>query len=283
MKDDSGIKIDEVRELAANQRWPGGRDNTANLLDEPRELSAPMTEDQARRLMAAPTRRGFLIGGAAALLGLLGWRWMPEETRAKLLRGTFEFNEWVSRSLYDPHRLAPEFARGEAADIRVNGLEGMAQSIDAADWSLTISGLAPARDLALSMGDIRALPRTEMTTQFKCIEGWSVIVNWAGVRFSDLVARYGGAAKLPGYVSIATPDNGYFVGWDTESIMHPQTLLAYEMNGAPLTPEHGAPLRIASPLKYGIKQIKRIGRIEFTNERPRDFWGEQGYDWYSGH
>jgi DMSO/TMAO reductase YedYZ molybdopterin-dependent catalytic subunit len=65
--------------------------------------------------------------------------------------------------------------------------------------------------------------------------------------------------------------------------MHPQTLLVYEMNGAPLRPEHGAPLRLASPTKYGIKQIKRIGRIEFTAERPRDFWAESGYDWYSGH
>jgi len=68
-----------------------------------------------------------------------------------------------------------------------------------------------------------------------------------------------------------------------ELMMHPQTILAYEMNGKPLTPEHGAPLRLVSPLKYGIKQLKRIGAIELTNERPRDYWAEQGYDWYSGH
>ena len=67
------------------------------------------------------------------------------------------------------------------------------------------------------------------------------------------------------------------------SILHPQTLLAYEINGTPLPLEHGAPLRIASPTKYGIKQIKRIGRIEFTDERPKDYWAERGYDWYSGH
>ncbi len=79
-----------------------------------------------------------------------------------------------------------------------------------------------------------------------------------------------------------TPDEKYYVGWDIEAIMHPQTLLAYEMNGAPLTNEHGAPLRLASPTKYGIKQIKRIGSIEFTNERPRDYWAENGYDWYAG-
>jgi DMSO/TMAO reductase YedYZ molybdopterin-dependent catalytic subunit len=85
------------------------------------------------------------------------------------------------------------------------------------------------------------------------------------------------------YVSLATPDESYYVGWDMPSILHPQTLLAYEMNGAPLTMQHGAPLRLATATKYGIKQIKRIGRIEFTNVRPPDFWAERGYDWYAGH
>jgi DMSO/TMAO reductase YedYZ molybdopterin-dependent catalytic subunit len=66
------------------------------------------------------------------------------------------------------------------------------------------------------------------------------------------------------------------------SALHPQTLLAYEMNGAPLTDKHGAPLRLVMPVKYGIKNIKRIGRIEYTNERPADYWAEQGYDYYSG-
>jgi DMSO/TMAO reductase YedYZ molybdopterin-dependent catalytic subunit len=89
--------------------------------------------------------------------------------------------------------------------------------------------------------------------------------------------------SLTKYVSLVTPDHEYFVGWDIESILHPQTLLAYEMNGHPLTSEHGAPLRLVSTTKYGIKQLKRIGRIEFTDQRPRDYWAEFGYDWYSGH
>ena len=66
------------------------------------------------------------------------------------------------------------------------------------------------------------------------------------------------------------------------SAMHPQTLLWYAMGGKPLTLEHGAPLRLATTVKYGVKSIKRIGRITFTDERPRDFWAEQGYDWYTG-
>ena len=151
-------------------------------------------------------------------------------------------------------------------------------------------------DLVLTLDDIKALPRTEMITELKCIEGWSIIVQWAGVRFSDFAAKYlpnttdgsrpdvaGSPEKLVPYVSLSTPDNGYFVGWDMPSVLHPQTLLAYEMNGEPLLPEHGAPLRLASPTKYGIKLLKRIGRIEFTTERSRDYWAESGYDWYSGH
>jgi DMSO/TMAO reductase YedYZ molybdopterin-dependent catalytic subunit len=72
------------------------------------------------------------------------------------------------------------------------------------------------------------------------------------------------------------------VGLDNASALHPQTLLCYEMQGAPLTSEHGAPLRLVTPVKYGIKNIKRIGAIKFQDTRPADFWAEQGYDWYAG-
>ncbi len=85
------------------------------------------------------------------------------------------------------------------------------------------------------------------------------------------------------FVGIETPDRAYYVGLDIESALHPQTLLAYEMNGAPLAALHGAPLRLAIPVKYGIKNIKRIGTIRYTNVRPADFWAERGYDWYAGH
>ncbi len=84
------------------------------------------------------------------------------------------------------------------------------------------------------------------------------------------------------YVGMETPDGEYYVGLDMESALHPQTLLAYEMNDKPLTEEHGAPLRLIIPVKYGIKNLKRIGSINFSNQRPRDYWAEQGYDYYSG-
>ena len=84
------------------------------------------------------------------------------------------------------------------------------------------------------------------------------------------------------YVALETPDRGYYVSIDMESMLHPQTLLSYEMNGAPLSIENGAPLRLIIPIKYGIKSIKRVGKIYFSDTRPPDYWAERGYDWYSG-
>jgi hypothetical protein len=145
----------------------------------------------------------------------------------------------------------------------------------------------PQPGLLLTMDDLRALPHVELINDFKCIEGWSEIVHWGGVRFADLIARYqpinGPDHGRARYVSLETPDGGYYVGIDMADALHPQTLLCYEINNQPLTMEHGAPLRLVIPLKYGIKHLKQIGRITFTNERPRDYWAEQGYDWDSGH
>jgi DMSO/TMAO reductase YedYZ molybdopterin-dependent catalytic subunit len=69
---------------------------------------------------------------------------------------------------------------------------------------------------------------------------------------------------------------------DMPSVMHPQTMLAYEVNEKALPMEHGAPLRLIIPVKYGIKNLKRIGSISFSDQRPRDYWAELGYDYYSG-
>lgn len=178
---------------------------------------------------------------------------------------------------------------GDANEKSNNQKDAMTEGGNAAD-KVAEAGLL------LTLADIRALPRVEMTTELKCIEGWSVIVNWAGARLSDFAVQYQPSTRsnlppdvinrpsdLVRYVSMKTPDDGYYVGLDMASALHPQTLLCYEMNGQPLSLEHGAPLRLVTPVKYGIKSIKRIGRIEFMDKRPNDFWAERGYDWYSGH
>ena len=271
---------DEEIQAASEKR---NKDNTAVLLNEKRDLSAPMSEAEAKKNMSQRSRRTFLIGGAAALAGIFGWRWMPDETRNSLLTRTFRFNERVSQLFFEKTDLAHEFSKNQLTEARVNGVIGLSQDADVENWRLRVGGLANQNeDLILTLDDIKSLPRTEMTVELKCIEGWSIIVNWAGARFSDFAAKFAPSQNKK-YVSLVTPNQEYYVGWDMPSIMHPQTLLAYEMNGQPLTPEHGAPLRLATTTKYGIKQIKRIGRIEFTDNRPADYWAERGYDWYSGH
>lgn len=85
------------------------------------------------------------------------------------------------------------------------------------------------------------------------------------------------------YVGLQTPDKKYYVGIDMPSALHPQTLLCYEMNSKPLPINQGFPVRLIIPVKYGIKHLKRIGTMFFSNDKPADFWAERGYDYYAGH
>ena len=140
--------------------------------------------------------------------------------------------------------------------------------------------------LLLTMGDVTRFEKQEFVTQFKCIEGWSQYVHWGGVRLADLLAAYPPAKKadgtLPQYVYMETPDGDYYCGYDLKVCQHPQSLLVTEMMGKPLTQWHGAPVRLHMPIKYGYKQIKRIGLIAYTDMRPDDYWTKLGYDWYAG-
>ena len=143
--------------------------------------------------------------------------------------------------------------------------------------------------LLLAMEDLSKLPKVSFVTQFKCIEGWSVITQWGGFRLRDLIEAYPpekilekGRWREPRYVYMETPDGNYYCGYNMSAARHPQSLLVTEMSGQPLTQQHGAPLRLHMPIKYGYKQIKRIGLIAYTDQKPDDFWRKLGYDWYAG-
>ncbi|MBC8084877.1 MAG: molybdopterin-dependent oxidoreductase, partial [Hymenobacter sp.] len=251
------------------------------------------------------SRRSFLVGGAAALAGIAGWNWLLNAPDADGVPAPFrrvlDANGNLTNAYFRNTRLAPEFARSRARMPRPNGNAGLHSTLDAAAWRLQVRGFAPQGAAAVpaqqfTLADVQALPRIEMTTELKCIEGWSTVVSWTGARLSDFLAKYPLAtrsgrpagpgnppADLAPYVSMATPDEEYYVGLDIESALHPQTLLCYAMNGQPLTAAHGAPLRLVTPLKYGIKHIKRIGTIAFLDQRPPDYWAARGYDWHAGH
>lgn len=235
---------------------------------------------------AKRSRRSFLVGGVAAIVGFKTFRGIQSadlvDRSPGPLRAAHERNEALWRSLFRENHQAKTFDPSESSTIRVNGRKGLDDEVDLATWELRVEG--PDGELLgiHSMDDIRSLPKHEHTIEHKCVEGWSHIITWGGARFSDLADLYRPElGELPAYVDLRTPDERYYVGLDTATMLHKQTLLTYEMQGEDLDEGHGAPLRLSTPLKYGIKQIKRIGVIRFSHDQPADYWHERGYDWYS--
>ena len=218
---------------------------------------------------------------------IAGWNWLrslPTDNGAlKPLRAVLNTNGSIFSNFISNEHLAKTYPLAAAEHkVRVNGDAGMGNDFDPSAWKLRLVR-SPGDTQYISIDEIKALPKTDIVFNFKCIEGWSQVTHWGGVKFSDFVQKYGltEQGKMQ-YVGLNTPDNGYYVGIDTRSIMHPQTILCYEMNGQPLPLNQGAPLRLIIPVKYGIKHLKRIGTIYFSNQRPPDYWFERGYDYFSG-
>lgn len=169
-----------------------------------------------------------------------------------------------------------------AKNVRHNSDIGSEGVMPPDNWRLHVKKNS-GEVLQISLYEIKALPKTEIVYDFKCVEGWDQIQHWAGVKFTDFIKHFGLDLEAKSqFVGLETPDKQYYVGIDMPSALHPQTILAYEMNDKPLQGRHGQPLRLIIPVKYGIKNLKRIGFINFSNTRPHDYWAEQGYDYYSG-
>lgn len=254
------------------------------MTDRPREMTLP--EQNVKRELRRRTRRDFLIAGIAAAGAIGGYEWITAARREDDVpwpqRRVLEFNRKLAQSYVSDSHLMPAYSRSQVEYLKPNGDIGLDNSVDLNQWQLQVStDNGPAVNLSLE--DVKALPKTEMITRFCCIEGWSVIAYWGGARFADFTRKYlPPGIRLPAYVYMATPGEDYYVGLDMKSAMHPQTLLAYEQNGKALEAVHGAPLRLAIPVKYGIKNIKRVGLIKYSNTKPGDYWAEEGYDWFAG-
>jgi DMSO/TMAO reductase YedYZ molybdopterin-dependent catalytic subunit len=132
------------------------------------------------------------------------------------------------------------------------------------------------------MADIHALPLTSMIIRHVCVEGWAAIVQWGGIRLREIIALSQPKSSVK-YAYFKSAD-GYYESWDIASALHPQTLLAYQKNGAALPVENGAPLRLASPIKLGYKQSKWVTRVTLTSELStvKGYWEDLGYEWFAG-
>lgn len=256
-----------------------------------KKVKKPLTIDQKI------SRRNFIsfgVFGAATVGAYASWRWLytsPMETKTitggahKPLRRALNKTELAFRRVFSNNHLVKTYPKSMAAkNVRYNSDIGIkaADKFDVAAWKLAVKKRS-GEVLNVTLDELKALPKTEIIYDFKCVEGWDQIQHWGGVRFIDFINHYQlqDHTKLE-YVGMETPDKAYYVGIDMPSAIHPQTLLAYEMNDRPLPLNHGAPLRLIIPVKYGIKNLKRIGTITFSNQRPRDYWAEEGYDYYSG-
>ena len=228
----------------------------------------------------------FFVFGFSAFLG---WRWLRYQptTSGKTntpIRKVLNTNEAIFNGLLSDKHLTKEYPLSLVANpARVNGDLGLKTKFDPTTWAMNVIKVK-GDTLKIKLEDIKKLPKTEIVFNFKCIEGWSQITHWGGVRFSEFMNAYGlSEESAMEYLGLATPDKEYYVGIDMRSAMHPQTLLCYELNGKPLPLNQGYPLRLIIPVKYGVKSLKRIGDMYFSNKRPPDYWADvKGYDYFSG-
>lgn len=257
-----------------------------------RKVKKPLTIQQK---INRRTFISFGVFGAAATMGVLGWHWLyhsPNEVtaitggqRVPLRKALNKAELAVRRLFYNENHLVKTYPKTQAAkNVRLNGDIGIEieKKFDIAAWKLEVKK-QNGDILKIGLDELKTLPKTEIIYDFKCVEGWDQISHWGGVKFTDFLDHYQLHDQMQlQYVGMETPDKTYYVGIDMPSAIHPQTILAYEVNEKPLPLGNGAPLRLIIPTKYGIKNLKRIGIITFSNNRPPDYWAEQGYDYYSG-
>lgn len=219
--------------------------------------------------------------------GFFAWKWLNDQPQdhmiLKPLRKTLEANEKVFKGTLGKNKESKTYTVADAVkNVKVNGLIGIQDTIDASKWRLQV--IRGAGDtLKISLDELKQLPKKDIIFDFKCIEGWSQVTHWAGVSMRDFMEHYHlqGFEQMQ-YAGLQTPNKKYYVGIDMKSFLEPQTILCYEMNDAPLPMKQGYPLRLIIPVKYGIKHLKCIGTMFFSNSKPPDYWAEQGYDYYAG-
>ena len=278
------------------------RPRPANFFEE----RPPQVMEVAPQLLRHWTRRDVLVFGMGAIAAVAGGAsLLPESTleRVRIIHGKTNWpkKEWllnralridddVAEALYSRNRLVPTFTKSQITLLKNNYNGATPNPGYIPEWRLTLDGLAAGPAVSLSIHNLVASFRMhEQVTRLVCVEGWSAIAWWAGLRFDELLGAYppiSGAkwARLESSVNLGpwrNPDP-YFVSLDLPTARHPQTLLATHLNGKPLTVGHGAPLRLIAPVKLGLKNIKAITRITYMKDEPPDYWAKRGYSRYDG-
>jgi len=254
------------------------------------------------------TRRNFLTAAAIGLgsvalysaRGLSETQWLP-----KLLDRAEGLTKRAQRLIAGKWSMAPEFSKADLSPVfKANGTldpgtpayQAMAAN-GFRDWRIPVGGLV-AHPFSLSLDDLKAYPSRTQITRHDCVEGWSCIGEWTGAPLRLVLAKVDPLPKARYVVFYCadpmsdTTDGStppyYYESLDLLEAFHPQTILAYAMNGAPLGVPHGAPVRLRCERQLGYKHAKYVERIELVesfehiNGGKGGYWEDQGYTWWAG-
>jgi DMSO/TMAO reductase YedYZ molybdopterin-dependent catalytic subunit len=258
--------------------------------------------------MSLLTRRALIVGGSAAAAALTSACDPASTPAVATLRRGLQFGEFLSlkahRLLLYGQPLVREYTEADvSAEFPVNGTGQPAGAAyfrhvisNFASFRLTVDGLVK-KPLSLTLDEVKAMPPRAQITMHSCDEGWSAIGKWTGVQVASLLqaaelmpeSRYVVFHCMDRMV-MRQPDQGgfYYESIDLFDALHPQTILAYGMNGKALPVSHGAPLRLRVERQIGYKNAKYVHRVEAVDRLTPiaggrgGFWEDRGYQWYAG-
>jgi len=256
-----------------------------------------MTDTRRNFLKAAAASTGALV--LSGCTSLSQQKWVVD-----ILSEVENLTRRAQRLFAGSHALAPEFTKADIAPVfRANGtLNPNTDDYAAhaaknfADWRIPVEGLVEKR-LELSVADLRAMPSRTQITRHDCVEGWSCIGEWTGAPLAHILAMAKPKPEAryvmfycadPMGSSLSGDAPYYYESLDLLEATHPQTLLAYQLNGQALPVEHGAPIRVRAERQLGYKMAKYVQRIELVenfshiNGGKGGYWEDLGYSWYGG-
>ena len=250
----------------------------------PSGVDALLLAKDAARITPDPTRRLFLRGAGSlgALAFLTGCDVVDSASAENALRAMSRFNDRAQAWLFDPNRLAPTYP--ESAITRpfpFNAYydEDDAPEVDGQDFELAVGGLINDK-APWPLAKLYALPQETQITRHICVEGWSAIGKWTGVRFSEFLRRVGADTRAK-YVWFRCAE-GYSTSIDMATALHPQTQMTFKFGDEILPRKYGFPMKIRIPTKLGFKNPKYVMAMEVTNTDHGGYWENQGYNWFSG-
>ena len=233
------------------------------------EEQAPKIIEAAPRDLRRISRRDLILFGAGSVPALAGFGYLlPQDTLGRLglhadldspkkerfLNGALRFDDYVAEALYSPNRIVPTYSKSQITPLMNNYNGATPDPSYIPGWRLTLEGLASGVSVSL---DIRTLlarfTQHEQITRLVCVEGWSAIAWWSGLKFDDLLQAY-----------------------------PPISQAKWARVDSSVNLDHGAPLRLLVPVKLGLKNVKAVTKITYSVDQPSDYWAERGYSHYDG-